>query len=117
MADDIDKARACAAELSAALEPGTDVCPCAGTNNSALHRVKRNKARQVVTHRFTSPPHHLAYTTTSHANVRTAACSLNPSDVSSRSITTGECTNERNGLRTSPRKAFSMPTTARTGHR
>jgi len=59
----------------------------------------------------------LAYTAISQANVRTAACCVNPSDLSSRSIAAGECTNERNGLPNSLRKAFSVLTTARTGHR
>jgi 4'-phosphopantetheinyl transferase len=59
----------------------------------------------------------LAYTTISHANVRAAACRVNPSDTSRRSISAGECTNERNGLRNSLRNAFSVLTTARTGQR
>jgi len=59
----------------------------------------------------------LAYTTISHANVRTAACCLSPSELSSRSISTGECTNDRNGSRNNQRNAFSVLTTARTGQR
>src|ERR1041384_7184200 len=59
----------------------------------------------------------LAYTAISQANVRTAACCVKPSDVSRSSIAAGECTNERNGLPNSLRNAFSVLTTARTGHR
>src|SRR5438477_10301133 len=42
MIDDIDTARGFAEELSAT-EPAAPVCPRAGTNDSALHRLKRNR--------------------------------------------------------------------------